>query len=95
MKRPLKITLKALAILAVIAAIIALGPGWGTLIGTLAIIIIVVVGLVVDHIAEKNKWPPFGGPWPRRRRDDEDVVPQLTERVDNEATEERKEPQAR
>ena len=93
MRRWAKVTLKTLAILAIIAGSIAIGPFWPAL-GALALVVIVIVSLVVDHLIDKGKWPPFGGPWPRRRRDDENAVPQLTE-GDHEDPEERKKPQAR
>lgn len=95
MKRLTKVTLKTLVILAIVAGSIAVGPSWWSAIGTLAIIIIVIAGIVVDHFVVKKGWPPFGGPWPRRRRDDEETMPQLTEGADNEETEEGTKPQAR
>ena len=53
MKRPLKVTLTIVAFLAIIAGSIAIGPGWSSAIGTVAIILIVIIGMVVDHLAEK------------------------------------------
>jgi hypothetical protein len=93
MKRLTKVTLKTLAVLAIVASSIAVGPGWGVAIGTLVIIVIVVVGGVVDHFVEKKGWLPFGGPRPRRRRDDEVATPQQTEGADNEEIEEGTKPQ--
>jgi hypothetical protein len=79
MKRLTKVTLKTLAVLAIVASSIAVGPGWGVAIGTLVIIVIVVVGGVVDHFVEKKGWLPFGGP--------------RTEGADNEEIEEGTKPQ--
>ncbi len=87
MKRPLKVTLKIVAVLAIVAGSIAVGPGWWTLIGFFSIIAIVILGEWAEWISNKKGWGPFGGPWPRRRRDDEEAVPQLTEGDNNETKE--------
>jgi len=90
MKRSVKVTLKTLAILAIVAGMIAVGPGWGAVIGFFVIIAIIVLGELAEWISKKKGWPPFGGPW----HADKDPAPQLTE-GDHEDPEERKEPQAR